>query len=111
MKRKLLALLLLFSLCLGCFPMTALAAEPADEEVAVVDEAAWEDIKALMDAEEYDEAIAQAETYMRSNPNSPVYDKVEKTCIQSYVRKARVLIEEKHREDAQELLEEGCLTL
>ena len=108
MKRKLLALLLLFSLCLGCFPMTALAAEPADDEVAVVDEdeAAWEDIKALMDAEEYDEAIAQAETYMRSNPNSPVYDKVEKTCIQSYVRKARVLIEEKHREDAQELLEE-----
>ena len=111
MKRKLLALLLLFGLCVCCFPMTALAAEPAgaeseEENVLSADEAAWADIKALMDAEEYDEAIDQAEAYMRSNQDSPVYDKVEKTCIQSYVRKARVLIEKKHREDAQDLLEE-----
>lgn len=106
MKRKLIALLLLFCLCLGCFPMTAAAAETEEEDFLAEHEAAWEDIKALMEAEEYDEAIAQAEAYMRSYPDSPVFDKVEKTCIQSYVRKARVLIEDKHREEAQELLED-----
>ncbi len=113
MKKKLIALLLLFGLCLGCFQMTAFAddaaAAEAVEEVDPVleeDQAFLDELKALQEAKKYDEVIEQAEDFLWDNEDSPLYGPIEKVCIQSYVRKARVLIDNKQREKAQNLLEE-----
>lgn len=116
MKKKLIALLLLFGLCLGCFQMTAFADDAAAAAEAVEDEevdpvleehqAFLDELKALQEAKKYDEVIEQAEDFLSDNEDSPLYGPIEKVCIQSYVRKARVLIDNKQREKAQDLLEE-----
>ena len=118
MKKKLIALLLLFGLCLGCFQMTAFADDAAaaaedveEEEVDPVLEehqAFLDELKKLQEAKKYDEVIEKAEDFLWDNEDSPLYGPIEKVCIQSYVRKARALIESKHREKAEKLLNEAA---
>ncbi|MBQ3802467.1 MAG: tetratricopeptide repeat protein [Oscillospiraceae bacterium] len=114
MKRKLLALLLLFTVCLGSFQITAMAAdttaatdlEEETDPVLAEHQEFLDELKALQETKDYDAVIEQAEAFLRKNPDSPLYGPIEKVCIQSYVRKARALIDSKHREDAEELLNE-----
>ena len=116
MKKKQIALLLLFGLCLGCFRMTAFADDTAAAAEAVEKEevdpvleehqAFLDELKTLQEAKKYDEVIEQAEEFLSDNEDSPLYGPIEKVCIQSYVRKARVLIDKKQREKAQNLLKE-----
>lgn len=113
MKKKLIAILLLFSICLAGIQMPALAADsattaPAEEEPLSEELQQYvADLKARRDEKEYDAVIEDAEAFLRKNPDSPAYSKVEKICIQCYIRKGRDLINDNQREAAWNLFEEA----
>ena len=102
MKNRIISLLCIFVFCLSAFSIPAMAeAIPAESEDVVQSEldarieqdtAYRNEIVQLYKNKEYDEAIDQAEAFLADNPDSPVAEKFVKTCIYSYVGKAKLLL-------------------
>ena len=117
MYKRFLAFLCIFALCLSFCVISAFAEaeEPQtemDEYEAIVahDTEIRNEIVQLYKDKQYDEAIEQAEAFLDENPESPIAEKFRKTCIYSYVGKAKQLRDSRHREEALELLD-TCIDL
>ena len=115
MKKRMMSLLCIFVFCLSMFSISAMAESiPLESEDVVQSEldarieqdtAFRNQIVQLYKDKEYDEAINQAEAFLEDNPDSPVAEKFVKTCIYSYVGKAKLLRDSRQREAALELLD------